>query len=43
MDLAEWLANLSKLPGLQAAITQSLDPVTGKVSTYRSLEEQVSM
>ena len=41
IDLGEWLSNLSKLPGLQAAITQALDPVTGKVSTYRSLEEQV--
>ena len=42
ISLDEWLSNLSKLPGLKAAIDQNLDAATGKLATYQSLEDRLA-
>jgi len=42
IDIEEWLHNLQKLPGLHMAIMSALDPDTGKVRNYRSLEDQMA-
>ena len=38
ISLLEWVDNLAKLPGLKTAIESNLDPATGKLATYLSLE-----
>ena len=42
IDEAEWLANLDNLPALKASVEQAIDPATGKIIGYRSLEEQLT-
>ena len=41
ISLDEWLTNLAKLPGLKAAIEGAIDPATGKVQGYLSLEQML--
>mmetsp|Transcript_14245 Transcript_14245/g.33718 ORF Transcript_14245/g.33718 Transcript_14245/m.33718 type:complete len:369 (-) Transcript_14245:58-1164(-) len=43
ISLSEWIENLGKLPDLQKAIEASVDPRTGKLAKYRSLEEQLAL
>jgi Ca2+-binding EF-hand superfamily protein len=43
VSLDEWLANLAKLPGLKAAIDGAVDPATGRISTYQSLEARLDV
>ena len=42
IDEAEWLAQLEKIPALKASIEQAVDPATGKIVGYRTLEEQLT-
>ena len=42
IDEAEWLAQLEKIPALKASIEQAVDPATGKIVGYRTLEEQLA-
>ena len=41
ISMDEWLDNLEKLPGLKAAIGGALDPATGRIAGYVSLEARV--
>ena len=41
ISLLEWVDNLAKLPGLKTAIESNLDPATGKLATYLSLEARL--
>merc|ERR1719506_3633755 len=41
ISLSEWVDNLAKLPGLKTAIESNLDPATGKLATYLSLEARL--
>ena len=41
ISLEEWVDNYSKLEGLKAAVDQALDPETGKIVGYQSLEERL--
>ena len=41
ISLSEWCDNLAKLPGLKTAIESNLDPATGKLATYLSLEARL--
>jgi len=42
IDEAEWLANLESIPSLKASVEQAVDLTTGKITGYRSLEEQLA-
>jgi len=42
IDEAEWLANLDSLPDLKASIELAVDPKTGLIRGYRSLEQQLA-
>mmetsp|Transcript_97570 Transcript_97570/g.279007 ORF Transcript_97570/g.279007 Transcript_97570/m.279007 type:complete len:231 (+) Transcript_97570:164-856(+) len=42
ISLDEWLDNLSKLPGLESAINSAIDPATGKLKDYVSLEDRLA-
>ena len=42
IDLDEWLYNLETIPELKAMIEKGVDPDTGKIKNYRSLEEQLA-
>lgn len=42
IDEQEWLNNLKKLPGVKLAIESVLDPVSGIITNYRSLDDQLS-
>lgn len=41
ISLDEWLENLGKLPALEASIKQNVDPATGKLAKYQSLEARL--
>jgi len=41
ISMEEWLGNYGKLAGLKAAVDQALDPATGKIQGYLSLEERL--
>ena len=41
ISLLEWVDNLAKLPGLKTGIESNLDPATGKLATYLSLEARL--
>ncbi|GMI24646.1 hypothetical protein TeGR_g5360 [Tetraparma gracilis] len=43
ISLEEWVDNYSKLEGLKAAVDQALDPETGKIVGYQSLEERLAV
>jgi len=43
VSLDEWLTNLAKLPGLKAAIDGAVDPATGRISSYQSLEARLDV
>ncbi|GMI01436.1 hypothetical protein TrST_g11546 [Triparma strigata] len=37
----EWIAQIDALPALKASIEEAIDPATGKIIGYRSLEQQL--
>ena len=37
----EWIAQIHAIPSLKASIEQAIDPATGKIIGYRSLEQQL--
>ena len=39
VTLDEWLENYGKMPGLKALVDQAVDPKTGKIIGFQSLEE----
>ena len=41
ISMTEWLDNLEKLPGLKAAIDGAIDPATGRIAGYVSLEARI--
>ena len=41
ISMNEWLENLDKLPGLKAAIEGAIDPASGKIRGYVSLEQRL--
>lgn len=43
ISMDEWLDNLEKLPGLKAAIEGAVDPATGRIAGYVSLERQLEL
>jgi len=42
IDEAEWMNNLRKCPGLRKMLVQDMDPDTGKLRSYRSVEDQLA-
>merc|ERR1712232_1019538 len=42
IDELEWRHNLAKCPGLLAALVGDLDPDTGKLRSYRTMEQQLA-
>jgi len=43
ISMQEWLDNLANLPGLKTAIDACLDPETGKIIGYQSLEDRLAV
>jgi len=41
VSLEEFVLNMKNIPALKASIDQNLDPVTGKITTYKSLEQRL--
>ena len=41
ISMTEWLDTLEKLPGLKAAIDGAIDPATGRITGYVSLEARI--
>jgi hypothetical protein len=41
ITLEEWLENYNKLTGLKAAVDENIDPATGKLKGYKSLENML--
>ena len=42
VDEVEWTRNLNQLPALKKALIQDLDPMTGRLRSYRSPEDQLA-
>jgi len=42
IDEIEWVQNLNKLPALKKALIADLDPMTGRLRSYRSPEDQLA-